>query len=554
MRHTDKTWNCAFIAKKYGWIIVILAGLIPYLNSFNGDFAFDDIPLVRDDETYESSSAGDCWKRTFWREEISQGLYRPITTFSYWLNIHTSGKYSPAFRTFNIILNIAVSLVLLALLRRIRLGHAISVATAAIYALHPLHTEAVIPAFGRAEMLCALFVFAGLYFHTFAKRHFFANFAAGICVLFSFWSKEHGIILIPLCLIYDFFSHKNSREKFITGKSLSIYLIYVLFFIPSALSRISVTGGFFPHMKHFDSHGDNILVLCDPLVRFVTAVKLQGMAVLKFIFPATLSHDYSYAQILPSESVMDIGFIATVLLASLAILAMISYFRRERWKISMLLVFYIISVLPTANIITPTGTIFAERLFYLSSAWLCAIFMIVIREFSRGNFRFFLCISVIISLLLGARTWTRSEDWADQMSLCIKGTETSPLSYKTWNNLAVQLAENGSLEEAVLACDKSLKIYPDCKTAIRNRGFYNIKLGRFTEAQKDLEKIAELGSQNPEVYNKLGAILANNGEFEKAKKSWLKSLEIFPNQPIIKDALQKLELDIIEKDRMQNPK
>ena len=155
---------------------------------------------------------------------------------------------------------------------------AVSTIAVAIYARHPLHTEAVIPASGRAELLCALFVFAGLYFHTFSRRHFFANFAAGLCVLFSFWFKEDGIILIPICLVYDFFYHRRSREKFALGNFLSTYLIYMLFFIPSVLSRISDMGGFFPDMKHFDLLGESVFVLCVILIFVIREFSRGGKA------------------------------------------------------------------------------------------------------------------------------------------------------------------------------------------------------------------------------------------------------------------------------------
>lgn len=527
--------------KRYGWIIIIVAGLVPYLNSFRGEFVFDDLMLVEMDGFYDDAGALDNWKRTFWTEDLSQGLYRPLTTFSYWLNVQLAGKYSPAFRAFNIILNIVVCLTLYLLLKRLKFGETISLSASLIFAVHPLHAEAVIPAFGRAELLCALFIFSGLLFHTYSRERYFARFAVMACVVMSFWSKEHGIILMPLCIVYDCFQSYLDGQKINVRKILPTYSMYALGLLAVAWTRIAVTGSFFPHMKHFSAFSDNIIALCTPFIRIATAIKLQGFGVLKFIWPQTLSHDYSYAQILPVESVLDPGLIATILGLPIVAGLIFCLLKKYRMKLLMLFAFYILSVAPTSNILTATGTIFAERLFYLPSAWLCVISAIVLRSIiTRIGASASLGILSAILILSGARTWTRGEDWASQMSIALKGVETSPLSNKTWNNLAVELAKDNQFQEAVYACDKAIAIYPELKTAIKNKAFYNIKLRKYEDAEKDLLILARSNSRDTEVYNKLGALLANKGLTGEGIKMWERSLELDANQPIIKNALKEL--------------
>jgi len=542
MPNPSSTIARARLLLRHGWLVVLLAAILPYVPSLDGEFVFDDLGLIVQDPSYERATAWDCWRRTFWPEERSQGLYRPLTTFSYWLNIRLAGRRAPAFRTLNLALHGMVSLALLALLRRLRLGAAVATAAAVIYAVHPLHVEAVVPAFGRAELLCALFVLAGLLAHAWSRERPLANLAAGLCVLLAFWAKESGIVLVPLCLACDLVLRRGGkRGRRLDAASWRAYGVYLLCLLPAAFSRVWVTGGFFPHMRHFDALRDNVLALVDPLTRTVTAIRLQGLALVRFLWPATLSHDYSYAQVLPAESVLDAGFLATVALVPLACAAMLVLQPRRRRAILAMLALYGLSVLPTANLLTPTGTIFAERLLYLPSAWLCVLLAFVLRDLARGHGRALLLLVGLVALALAARTVVRGGDWRSQTTLALKGVETAPRSCKTWNNLAVELARAGQSEEAILAATRSLEIHPGNRLAWENRGLYQINLGRWEDARRDLGQAVALGARRPDVLNRLGAVHALLGEPEEACRRWRESLRIDPRQDAILASLRELE-------------
>ncbi len=412
---------------------------------------------------------------------------------------------------------------------------------ALIYAVHPLHSEAVIPSSGRADLLCAIFVFGGLIFHIRSRsKPVVSVLLASICVLFSFWSKENGIILVPLCLVYDFFMRP---QKFLPSR-VFIYASYLLALSIGVWTRISVTGAFLPRSDRFHHLSDNVLFLCDPVSRIATAIWLQCFALWKFLWPLELSHDYSYAQILPLKSFFDPAFVVSVSIIISSVIAVLAFAKKDRGKIAFLILFYVISVLPTSNILALTGTVFGERLYYLPSAWLCAITGILLfRSIHFLEMKYFSVIFVSLLALMSLRTALRGEDWSSQMALCIKGVETAPKSNKTWINLAVELAKEGRYEEAIAACDRALEIIPDLKMALKNRAFYNIKIGRLDDAEKDLSLLVSLGTKNHEVYNKLGALLAERGEFDEAEKCWSKSLEILPSQKIIMDAIEKMGKD-----------
>jgi len=537
----------ALVRSKYSlWGILLLAAVVPYIGSIKGDFAFDDIPLLSEDPFYKTdNSLTDCWKRDYWMESLAQGLYRPLTIFSYWLNAKSFGLYSPAFRAVNLLLHIITVFVVFNLALRLRLGRHAAIFSGVIFAIHPLHTEAVIPAFGRGELLCGFFIFTGLLFHTYIRRNFLYSIGTAICFILACWSKEHGVALVPLCLLYDFYSGRMKWDKKSSMPGLKPYFFYIIAMVLVVFARYEAMGTVMPAMTRFDPFLDNQLALCSLPERLLSAINIQGFALYLFIWPVTLSHDYSYAQMLPLKSFFDPTGIAVALIVFAIPFVLLGLFPKLKGKIAFLSLAYVVSILPAANIITPTGTIFAERLYYMPSAWLCFALAVILLRISRKiDLNLFAALLAVMVMAFASRTYARSFDWQDQRSITLAGVRTCPKSAKTWNNLAVQLVHDGKVKEAVEACDNAIQIYPRFKMAYLSRALYNIELRDFESAEKDLRRIIDIGTENPDIYNKFGAVLANLGKSEEAVRIWNISLMMAPSQPMIKRALEDLQKEI----------
>lgn len=530
-------------------MVLLSVAIVPYVGSIWGDFVYSDIPLVQQDPFYkEGHPFTDCWKRDYWTESMAQGLYRPLTVYSYWLNAKITGIYSPAFRAVNLALHMLTVLIVFNLALRLRLGRMSAFLAGILFAVHPLHTEAVIPAFGRAEILCGLFIFGGLLFHIYVRKNMWFSLGAAVCLTLACWSKEHGVALLPLCVLYDIYSGRLKTKPFALKKEMMVYIVYMFFLTVVAAMRIKAMGSLLPAMTNFDAFFDNQLALCSAPIRILTAIDIQGLALIKFIWPQTLSHDYSFAQILPLKSIFDVSGIAVAILILLVPFALTVLFPELKRKIIFFSFSYIVCVLPAANIITPTGTIFAERLYYIPSIWLCfAAACILMRISLKINGRLFVAAMMIVIFAFSIRTYVRSSDWHDQHSISLAGTRTSPKSAKSWNNLAVRLAHLHDFKEAVNACDKAIEIHPEYRMALMNRAFYHIKLGNFDSAEKDLRKLISLGTSSPEVYNKLGGLLANRGKYPDALEFWRISLKLDDKQTMIKNAVADLQKEMEQK-------
>ncbi len=547
----------------YALLVCILAALLPYIDSARGDFVFDDVPLIQSDPFYkQEANPLKCWERDFWKENRKQGLYRPFTLFTYWLNAKTSGLYSPAFRTTNLILHMLVGILVFTLAMRMRLGHWPAIFAAVIFAVHPIHAEAVIPAFGRGELLCALFLLLSLVTYSYAGRNRYAIPIAGACFLLACWSKEHGLAALPLFVLLDLYLKRPSGRDEFTGFLKEKFPAYAFFAFVAAVffaSRYLALGTLIPSKANFDPFVDNQIALCKFPLDVISALKIQGLALVKFFWPATLCHDYSYAQLMPSVSVFDWRAWLTVLVFVSAPLGIVLVFRKLKIKIAFFVFAYLICILPAGNFIIMAGTIFGERLQYIPSIWLCmAVAVVASAMFGKIGFRTVIVLVALVVVVLSFRTYARGIDWENQMSLAVAGVRSAPLSVKTWNNLAVQLGEAAGREdepaekankyqEAVIACSRAIKLHPNYVSAIANRGIYNSCLGNFKEAEADLRRAISMYPKHFAGTYTLGALLANQGRFDEAREIWEGLLEKYPDDKMLRDSYARLLGDINRK-------
>ena len=534
----------------YFWIILLLAAILPYLAGLQGELLFDDVPLIKDDPFYlEESNPLQCWNRSFWKIERTQGLYRPLTLFSYWMDIRAysmfanknTGLFESGFRITNLILHVLVTLLLFKLIQRLCFGRLTAFVATLIYALHPIHVEAVTPAFGRGELLCALFMLSGLILHTYRDKSFGYIIGAGACYMLSFMSKENGAAFLPICLLMELYltPFAELKEKKNVLRKLSPFAIYVLVAGGVFCMRKAVFGTWLPAQKVFDPSIDNVIALSPPLLRVVAAIRIQGIALVKFFWPGVLSYDYSYAQILPSETIWDpyawISLISFIAIPGICIYLQPKYTK----KILFLCLGYIIVILPAGNFIVPGGTIFAERLQYLPSTFLCifiaGIFLRISRKIpSKAS----LGILIVVSLALFGRTYLRTMDWHDELTLCSTGPITAPKSLKVWNNVSVQFANKKRYADAIAAADQAIKIKPDYATAYINKGGYFRMAGNYPKAKEEIRKGLKISFNHLYGNYLLGLIYAEEGYPEKAKMVWLRIQKHYPRDPKLKKALK----------------
>jgi len=145
------------MAKKYLYIVILfILSFGVYVNTIKNGFVYDDNDLILRNPQVKKASVQEIFSTPFWGER-KFGLWRPITILSFRLNYLMKGFSASLFHLTNIILHSLTVLILYFFLLRVTGKYELSFVSSLIYAVHPVHTEAVAWIVGRSEILATLF-------------------------------------------------------------------------------------------------------------------------------------------------------------------------------------------------------------------------------------------------------------------------------------------------------------------------------------------------------------------------------------------------------------
>ena len=224
-------------------ILICALTLAVYANSLHGEFVFDDLHSI-----VESPHVRRLWPLPYAMsgEPGSTVSGRPIPALTFALNFAAGGLDVFGYHLVNVLVHALAALALLGLVRVTlerstsetlsSAARPLAFVAALLWALHPLHTDALNHVSYRTETMMALFYLSTLYF---AARAFGSSsprgwFAAAIaCCYLAMGSKEAAVSLPLVVLLYDrqFFAGSipaSLRRKGIHAGLASSWLLLVL--------------------------------------------------------------------------------------------------------------------------------------------------------------------------------------------------------------------------------------------------------------------------------------------------------------------------------------
>ncbi|XP_018009245.1 protein O-mannosyl-transferase TMTC4-like [Hyalella azteca] len=149
-------------------LIVSLFALVSFVGCIQGEFVFDDSEaIINNMDIRWQSPVADVFANDFWGTKLthpsSHKSYRPLTVLSFRLNHLVSGLSPGSYHAFNVALHCLVSIAALHVFMHVLYGsRQCALLAGVLFATHPIHTEAVAGIVGRADLLCAFFVFCAV--------------------------------------------------------------------------------------------------------------------------------------------------------------------------------------------------------------------------------------------------------------------------------------------------------------------------------------------------------------------------------------------------------
>ncbi len=418
------------------YIGLAFLAVLPYLGILDHEFVFDDKVVILKNPVIRDFDWSGIFAKPYWVSEAAAGLYRPLTTLGFAVDWALGNGSPKPFLVGNITLHLLATILVLLLMKRLfpgreRAGWFI----AALFAVHPLHVEAVAGIVGLAEVLSAVLVLLCYlsWLRAEETRSILWRLLPPLLWLGAILAKETAI-LFPLLLLFH-------RRGWLPGAPKGSFrksdLAWAVAFLVVAMLRIHALGGI---RAPITDPVDNPLLRVGPLERALGAGGVLARQFLQALTGRRLSADYSYAAIQPGASLYAAGAVTLALVAAVALLA----FRRaprsiEAWGIAFFLVIWIV----TSNLIVPIGTAQADRLFYLPLLGFLAAGVAVLFRIPFPAGRRILTVFLALIVLAGAvRSLERARDWQNERTLYESAVRVEPKSVKARWNLSVVLLDD----------------------------------------------------------------------------------------------------------------
>ena len=437
--------------------------------------------------------------------------YRPLATLSFAVNHLLGGLDVGGYHIVNIALHALVSWLLALTAIALGLTMAEAVTAAMVFALMPIHTEAVAWVVGRAELMAAAGYLGALICILAYRRsgRAWQLCGASLCLLAGLLCKENAAtILAAPCILAACMPVKPLRRDVLALAALAAALFIGLALRAKAGPLMVAAGG---------DLLDNPLAGLPASTRCLGAISVMGRYLALSLWPRPLSVDYSYDSLAIGE-----GFIADthslLALGAVAIAFWAGWRRRKTTPaVTVALLLAASAYSMVSNLIVPIGTIMGERLFYLPSAGLClAVSPFVLRLIrSHAPWGWILVAAATLA-------WTyvdveRSHQWRTPVTLFEAAAEAYPRSARAHMELASAYGRRGRSEEAIEHFRRSIAIIPDYAAAHYNMGNLLARTGRYPEAVAAYRSAVEHSPGLEQAWYNLGLTLQLQGRTSESR-------------------------------------
>jgi tetratricopeptide (TPR) repeat protein len=509
-------------------LLTAVLSILLYLPSAWNGFAYDDNLVIRfDQRIHDLADAPRILLQPYWLIE-NLGLYRPLASLSYAVDWAISGGTPAWFHIVNILWN-ALACVLVVVLLAQFVPVPFALAGGLVFAVHPVHTEAVANIVGRAELMAAAFMTAAM-IH-WVRR----DAAAGIgprrllgvaaLYLFALASKESAVMLPALLALCDAATgtlRPGTGRAWLRrhGPALATFAIVATAWL--AL-RAHVLG----------SIGPTVL---DPLFdvattrpeRIMTALQAWPEYVRLLFFPLVLMADYGPPYLGPALTVTPAAITGFLILTAL-VAGGAAAFARGYGRAAFVLLFMPIALLPTSNLIIPIGVIVAERTLYLPSLALAAAVAFTLPMAATYTARRRAAVALTaVCILFAGRTLHRIPEWDSTDTVLAALLRDQPDSFRGHWYFADVAREEGRPAVALKHYAHALRTWPFRKSFTLTAAVYAAEHGDTAMALQITGFGVERWPEDVRFIRLKAAILLDTGRAGEARPLVERGLALAP--------------------------
>lgn len=543
--------------RNHGFIlpVLLIVTAIIYANSLSNSFVVDDQAIIlKNFRSLDSWSAGNIFLRGLFPTEPSESAYfRPLTLLTFALNYYFAREKPPGYRAVNVAIHLFVIVLIYLLLSRL-VGRWEAIFSAILFAVHPVHVQAVSyissrsdPLYTALALLCLLSWLKGAGSKG-ARKNLYLSTALSAFFL-GLFAKETMIVVLPLVVVTDLTWNPVGSWRDKIREKLPWYGGFVVLFGIYLLLRLGLGYPLLMEGEVEMNLGSRVL----------SAPKIFTLYLGLVFYPV---HLFLFRTMAVPQSFLEWQVVlGAILLGGMLTLAWL--LSRIRKEISFGIFWFLISLLPVLNL-TVLNAPAMEHWLYLPLIGLTLAFVAGVKALADrlGEVRGAAVGLSLLALLLSARTVSRNAEWGDLVRLFSQNVAAYPKHSLAWLWLADASKERGRWNDAIRAYKavlvlknanlpalvgladalssagrdneadeillRAISVRPHDAWLLYMIGTHRLKLGRNQEA---IEALEESTRSDPSVgaYHVLGSAYLRVGNREAAEQSFQKAIRMRPS-------------------------
>ncbi|MDP8220825.1 MAG: tetratricopeptide repeat protein, partial [Candidatus Stygibacter frigidus] len=457
---------------------------------------------------------------------------------------HFWGMDAYGFHLTNLILHIINTLLVFWLLLLLTGNPILSLFSALIFALHPMHVESVAWITERKDVLYSLFYLLAFILWILGRRSGKRGllFLSLITYLLALTAKSMAVTLPLILILYDVYYKDIKLIKATIAKIPFFILAAIVVFITFKSTYSSTTA----------------YAELNILERIVTANYAFWFYPFKLLLPFKLSAIYPYPKDI--NQALPAYYYVMLLLTALLVWLMISIKGKGK-KHLFWFWFYLLTILPVLHFLPLAGSsITCDRFTYLPSLGIFMILLLLIDDkFKLDKAKYMVLLIIALYAFL---SWQRIAVWENGVVLhtdiiarypdielpyinrgksfsqrgehgkaitdFTSAIQVSPSSADAYNNRGNEYGDLKDYEAGIADLNMAIKLRPAFVEAYNNRAHLYMSAGMYGESEADF---TEAITRNPDYatgwYNR-GNLYRKTGEYDKAIADYSQAVKLDP--------------------------
>lgn len=511
-------------------LLLIVATLGIFWPSVFMEFTYDDPAVILSNPNIRGGDIGRIW---FWEGQLIWA--RQVRALSYMADYALFGFSPMGYHLHSLLWHVLCVILVYVLAKKLTHHATFSFLGALIFAIHPIHVEAVTNISNRKELLSLAFLLLAFvcymqFLESQSIRKWPWLLIGGFSWLLGLLSKEVTIVLGPLLLAYEYLLVPKP-QRFLTKYPILLwslagvgsFFLFLYAFLIVDISNLKTSKYLLVFLKGYDGELTYLSLVATSARAFWTYVQL-------LIWPAGLCPDHVVDL---SPSFLDVS--ALFAWAGLIAFVFVSVLVGPRWPILAFgMLWFFITFVPVSNWI-PVSYILADRYGYTPSVGFCivvvtlsqALYGWLVTRQPRWAFGTVTLLAAGLTVGYATTTLAYNANWSNQKTIWSYALRCNPESFRAYAHLGDLYLQDGLNDKALEYYSRAIELgYVD---GYVRRGNVYFEMGQFDGALNEYNYLLVLKPDWAPPYNNRGNVFYELGNYEAALKEYHRAIALMPD-------------------------